>query len=133
MNTFRFTHGPGSKLLYYGDEFVAKFSAYHATSMEEVFTDARGLKEVQLQLRLAEEHASTMARDFDASLDVVRERTAALERALEQLVDERDQAMEFGSQAYYLVTGISPEWSNLRGYALATQEIDEALQLLRSR
>lgn len=72
MKEFRFTKSGGSELLYYGDEFVGKFSQKYVKLMEEVFQDARGLKEVQLQLRLSEQHAATMAKDFDASVEVLR-------------------------------------------------------------
>lgn len=49
-----------------------------------------------------------------------------------KLIDERDAAEQALSQAYYLITGKSPEWSNLFGYAEALQEIDEAQQILRA-
>jgi len=54
------------------------------------------------------------------------------ERACLQSVTERDSAEESLSQAYYLVTGRSPEWSNLFGQSHALNEIDEALTILRS-
>lgn len=36
MPDFRFTHDKGSALLYYGDEFVAKFSSSHRKAFEAV-------------------------------------------------------------------------------------------------
>lgn len=53
------------------------------------------------------------------------------ERDMEQLIQERDEAEEAISQAYYLITGKSPEWSNAFGYAEALEEIDDAQRLLR--
>jgi len=48
-----------------------------------------------------------------------------------KLIDERDRAEEALSQAYYLVIGRSPEWSNLFGHAEALEEIEEACEVLR--
>jgi hypothetical protein len=53
------------------------------------------------------------------------------ERKFEQVVSERDAAEEAMSQAYYLVTGKSPEWSNLFGYSQALEEIKDACDVLR--
>ena len=53
------------------------------------------------------------------------------EKAMEQLIDERDKAEEFGSHLYYLITGRSPEWSNLFGYDQATEDVDDAQRTLR--
>lgn len=58
---------------------------------------------------------------------------AALEKSESQLVDERDFAEEVISQAYFLITGRSPEWSNLFGYPQALDEIDDAQRLLRQQ
>lgn len=52
-------------------------------------------------------------------------------RSDEQVIQERDDAEEALSQAYYLVTGRSPEWSNHFGHKEALEEIDEAQRLLR--
>ena len=45
---------------------------------------------------------------------------------------ERDDAEQALSHAYYLITGKSPEWSNLFGHAEALEEIDTAQYLLRT-
>ena len=58
-------------------------------------------------------------------------RTSPHDSHIEQLTNERDAAEDALSQAYFLITGRSPEWSNLFGYAEALQEIDEAQSLLR--
>lgn len=49
-----------------------------------------------------------------------------------KIINERDAAERALSQAYYLITGKSPEWSNLFGHKEVLQEIDEAQQLLRT-
>lgn len=54
-----------------------------------------------------------------------------VEQKIEQLVDERDKAEEAVSQAYYLVTGQSPEWSNQFGYPQALEGIADAFRLLK--
>lgn len=51
---------------------------------------------------------------------------------IDQLMTERDNAEEAMSQAYYLVVGESPEWSNLFGYKEALEAIDEAQHTLRT-
>jgi hypothetical protein len=53
------------------------------------------------------------------------------EKAMLQLIDERDAAEEALSQAYYLVTGRSPEWSNKFGHTQALEDIKEACAILR--
>lgn len=53
------------------------------------------------------------------------------ERRHEQTIGERDAAEEALSQAFYLIVGHSPEWSNLFGHKEALGEIDDAQRLLR--
>lgn len=53
------------------------------------------------------------------------------EAAMLQVIDARDAAEEALSQAYYLVTGRSPEWSNLFGRAEALTDIEDACDMLR--
>jgi hypothetical protein len=53
------------------------------------------------------------------------------EKAHLKTIDERDAAEEALSQAYYLIKGESPEWSNLWGYKECLEEIDDALRCLR--
>jgi len=53
------------------------------------------------------------------------------EKQLLKLVDERDEAEQALSQAYYQVTGKSPEWSNVFGHKQALEEIDEVVNLLK--
>lgn len=53
------------------------------------------------------------------------------EREMLEVIDQRDRAEEALSQAYFLITGRSPEWSNLFGYDEALEEIDDAQQVLR--
>lgn len=54
------------------------------------------------------------------------------ERALGEVIDQRDAAEEALSHAYYLVTGRSPEWSNLFGHTEALEEIEDSCALLRN-
>lgn len=49
-----------------------------------------------------------------------------------KVIDERDAAEQALSQAYYIITGNSPEWSNNFGHAEALQEITDAVTLLKS-
>lgn len=48
-----------------------------------------------------------------------------------KLIDERDIAEQTISQAYYLVIGRSPEWSNRFGHDQALEEIGDAVNILR--
>lgn len=64
----------------------------------------------------------------------VRRLAAELERedrAHTQTCAERDAAEEALSQAFFLVTGRSPEWSNHFGHIEALAEIEDAQWLLR--
>lgn len=66
-----------------------------------------------------------------ADADEAERELKKLEADCDQLMTERDEAEEAISQAYFLVTGRSPEWSNLFGHAEALEEIEDALILLR--
>ena len=55
------------------------------------------------------------------------------ERQLLATIQERDAAEESFSQAYHLVIGHSPEWSNCFGHADALREIECAVFALRMR
>lgn len=48
-----------------------------------------------------------------------------------EVIDERDEAQEALSQVYYIVTGRSPEWSNLFGVKEAVADITDAVTLLK--
>lgn len=49
-----------------------------------------------------------------------------------QTIDERDSAEQAISQAYYLIKGESPQWSNLFGYEQALEDIDDAQKCFRA-
>lgn len=78
---------------------------------------------------------------LDSSLDELervtglwREAQHALEREEKchlETIDARDQAEECVSQMYYLVTGNSPQWSNVFGYEQALEDVSDALALLK--
>lgn len=55
------------------------------------------------------------------------------ERQLIATIEERDAAEEALSQAYFLVMGHSPEWSNCFGHTEALREIECALYVLRRK
>jgi hypothetical protein len=57
--------------------------------------------------------------------------SVADDRETLKLIDERDAAEQALSQAYYLVTGRSPEWSNMFGHKEALDEIEDTLIILR--
>jgi hypothetical protein len=68
--------------------------------------------------------------DHQKAQDVVKA-LAAQERKIKQLILERDDAEQALSQAYYLVTGRSPEWSNLFGHDQALEDIKDACEVLK--
>ena len=53
------------------------------------------------------------------------------EKAMLQLIDERDAAEECLSQMYYIVTGNSPQWSNLFGHKEALEDVADAVSVLK--
>jgi hypothetical protein len=55
----------------------------------------------------------------------------AEERAHLRTIDQRDAAEECLSQMYYLVTGNSPEWSNLFGHEQALEDVGDAVSVLK--
>lgn len=108
------------------------------------------------QLKLCEQHAHTMATDFDASIEAVKsDRDAwkskcehfknALQathesdmrlidrtvKAESELIDERDEAQQALSQIYYIVFGQSAEWSNLYGIENAVEDITDSVNALK--
>lgn len=54
------------------------------------------------------------------------------EREMLKIIDKRDQAEEAMSQAYYLITGRSPEWSNKFGYPEALEDIGDVIAALKA-
>lgn len=58
-------------------------------------------------------------------------KTSSAEREAEKLIQERDDAEQFGSQLYYIVTGRSPEWSNFFGHKEATEEVQGTVAILK--
>ncbi len=76
--------------------------------------------------------------DVTVAYPALRSRLAEAEKTIakndreaEELIDERDEAEEAMSQAYYLVTGRSPEWSNNFGYEQAHEDIAATVNLLK--
>jgi hypothetical protein len=55
-----------------------------------------------------------------------------LARCIEFQVRKRDDAEQALSQAYYLVTGNSPRWSETFGYDEALEDIRDACVLMRA-
>jgi hypothetical protein len=55
------------------------------------------------------------------------------ERAMLQLIDERDAAEECLSQMYYIVTGNSPHWSNLFGHKEALEDVADVVSVLKQK
>jgi len=66
------------------------------------------------------------------AFDVVIKSMRKDERDLEKAIEERDAAEEALSQAYFIVTGNSPEWSNLFGHDQALDDIRAACEALRA-
>ena len=66
-----------------------------------------------------------------SAVEAVAAEIAKLERSESQLIDERDAAEEAIAQAYFIVTGRSPEWSNKFGFSEALEEIGDAVALLK--
>ena len=76
--------------------------------------------------------AEKRAADAEAQVDKMMIRMANVEmKSHLQTIDERDKAEESLSQAYYLIIGESPEWSNLFGHEEAIEAIDDAQRCLR--
>lgn len=94
---------------------------------DEVRKEAEHLQSLCVQY-LPVDHYLAIAR---YCLSKLRESEARHERSMLQVIDERERASEALSQAYYLIIGKSPEWSNLFGHSQALEEIDDAQTLLR--
>jgi hypothetical protein len=77
-------------------------------------------------VKLKEEVEKTRAEVERLSRELRRE-----ERSHGETINDRDSAEEALSQAYYLITGRSPEWSNNFGRTEAMADIDDAQDALR--
>ena len=64
--------------------------------------------------------------------DKLNQEIKKLEKQLDAEVGERDDCEQQFSQAYYLATGNSPEWSNNFGHEQAALEIADVVNLLKS-
>ena len=90
---------------------------YHAASQ---FADAIVRMDAE---KVKHEQALAALEAQKSNLERELERHASIEeKAHLQTIDERDAAEEALSQAYYLITGHSPEWSNLFGHQEALPE-----------
>jgi len=96
-------------------------------------TEPAGCAECELD-RVHIDRIRIMAERDSLRADVERltRELAASERTADQLLTERDNAEEAMSQAYYLVTGNSPQWSNNFGYEQAHEDISETCDSLRA-
>jgi DNA repair ATPase RecN len=72
-------------------------------------------------------------------IEQLTEKCQRLEEALQReesahsnTIDQRDQHEEALNQVYFLVTGLSPEWSNIWGQQQLIEEVDDAQTLLRN-
>jgi sugar-specific transcriptional regulator TrmB len=80
----------------------------------------------------AADELNRLTRDLDAAREeLAAAKIAKMDRDMEQLCEERDNAEESLSQAYYLVVGNSPEWSNTFGQSHALEDIDDAIRGLK--
>lgn len=75
--------------------------------------------------------AADMLDEAKSQLTAANATIAKMDRDMDQLCDERDNAEESLSQAYCLVTGNSPEWSNHFGHSHALEDIDDAIRTLK--
>jgi hypothetical protein len=62
------------------------------------------------------DHRAQLAKMTEAHERELQRLGSIEEKSHLQTIDERDRAEEALSQAYFLITGRSPEWSNLFGY-----------------
>jgi hypothetical protein len=82
-------------------------------------------------LRALLAHASELEAENAAGRTALERSNREREHELGAAIDERDAAQEAISQAYYLIVGRSPEWSNLFGYEQALADIEDAQSILR--
>lgn len=81
--TFRFTHDPGSALLYYGDEFVAKFSSKHCSAFAAIIAANDIMRE---EIDAFTKHVG--APTFQEAVDVSRRSHAENMDAAQRLHDQ---------------------------------------------
>lgn len=89
------------------------------------------ISEVVMQNTSGDDATDQIAAIVPSAITALIERVERAEAAMLQVIDERDVAAGALSQAYYLVTGRSPAWSNLFGHAEALTDIEDACDMLR--
>jgi hypothetical protein len=89
-----------------GTRWALQMSSTMDHQAAEIATQAARIKELELRVEMEERHHLAT-------------------------IDQRDNAEESLSQAYFLIKGMSPEWSNLFGHAEAIEDIDDAQRSLR--
>lgn len=93
---------------------------------------AEVVADMRKEIELAKQRCAALERERDALSRELERHASIEEKAHLQTIDERDAAEEALSQAYYLIVGRSPEWSNLFGHDEAINEIAETQRLLRT-
>ena len=108
----------------------------HIKMLGTLSTAAQEMERLRDRIRFCEyfwAQEADLCWDITLINEKLRARIAKNEQDHERDIDHRDAAEEALSQAYYLITGRSPEWSNLFGHNEAIEEIDDAQRLLRAR
>lgn len=97
---------------------------------------SNGLVDLIANLRKQMENETNRRVEAEAAHERTRaelERYASIEgKSHLQTLTERDEAEEALSQMYFLITGRSPEWSNLFGHQHAIEDVDDAQKCLRA-
>ncbi len=112
-----------------------KLTKEQIAEIDEEWQEVKKMRPPEFTLMEYEHKASALSLHIPALLAHIAEQEReiqALDKSEDQLCRERDDAEQALSQAYYLVTGRSPEWSNLFGHNEAHEEIEATMNLLKS-
>lgn len=132
---WRFAAGSPQEALRFRMDYARQAAARTAKEYEGLVVVSKAEWEtLKGQLEIAEADRTELAALQEIHLKNIhsaQDACSEVNRIRDRLVDERDKAEEFGSHLYYLITGRSPEWSNLFGYDEATEDVDDAQRTLR--
>lgn len=115
------------------EERVTKLVMDNSTSWDALYKKLEAAEKRIAELTDQKATWVTWAENASGMVDMLRLRIAELERSETQLINERDSAESALSDAYKVVMGQAPEWSNWFSFENAIDEIELVCELWRNQ
>ncbi|EBU6954184.1 protein Ead [Salmonella enterica subsp. enterica serovar Potsdam] len=115
------------------EERVTKLVLDNSTSWDALYKKLEASEKRIAELTDQKATWVTWAENASGMVDMLRLRIAELERSETQLINERDSAESALNDAYKVVMGQAPEWSNWFNFENAIDEIELVCELWRNQ